>query len=310
MKFAEARRDVQAILSANDPATAAGEYAANTDDPNRLKVAQYALLVPVIGQGLNDYLSTPLEKDPESAVPSKLVETIESRVADPIVETYLNSPHRGAIHAIAKRRSEIVSYGRMIYPMIGALRQASAFSVDSMVLLATSSGFTINKATPQSEMPRQDFIEAVKKSHNMALARAVMHFSWNSPIAEALGAHGKSFIHDERDGNSDAVVYNPTLKRAQLDRPFNKWSIGGVVVETDGEKKPLLPIDSIPVEDVRAGCPLSFEPTLLKAYYERIVDEMELRRVWPYMLEGPRDIPLEVERAFGSMMMRSLAQRG
>jgi hypothetical protein len=291
ISFGEARKGVTDIVTAADPHAAALAYAADTDDPSRLKIVEYALLIPSIKQGVTEYLddrAVPDDKLRFLGAPV-LMEMVGDSIGERTVALFEQDPNKEIINTLAKRRAELVSYGSMVFPVEDTLRGASMFSTSVMLSVALSNALTINAAWPHTDRSREQFIDAVKRSHHPAIARSVMHILWNDSLNNEFYQHIESLFDGRHSLNQDCLVYDPKGDRAVLTQPLDTWVLTkGVDIRSDGKGVQALEAGSkirdIETSDVRVGCPFSFEPELAKRYYEYFVDTMERAQCWPDML--------------------------
>jgi hypothetical protein len=273
--FGEARKAVASIIGSEDPYDKACVFAEGSSDPSILKIAEYALLVPIVKQGMVEYLDGDAASESiECLKPVELQEGIGNELADRTVEAFEQHPHRPLINQFAARRAELVSYGAVIFPVEGTLRGASTFASSAMVGVALASGFAINREMPHTQRPRGQFIEAVKNSHQPALARSVMHMLWNDTINNEVFEYVQGSMLGRAKVNQEALVYDRSLDCAVLAKPLTRWLVSDDLRE----------IGDIAVDDTRVGCPFSFEPELLKGFYEHVVDVMELKQCWPELI--------------------------
>lgn len=298
--FGQARKDVMGIVSATDPLAASLEYIADTDDPSLLKVAEYALLVPSIKQGVSNYLTSPADVGAQFQKPSELVEQIGTEVGNSTAQAFEETAFKDIIEMLAKRRADMVTYGGMIYPVERNLRAAAMFSAGSTFAAVISNALVIDKVMPHIERPRRQFISAVKASHQPVISRAVMNIVWNSNLTEEFAMHAEGLLTDQTGRNHDGIEYDPNTDKAKLVKPLNKWILTKGIhlyIPADNSVHELedsgRTIGDIETDDVRVGCPFSFEPELLKRYYEYVVDSLESTNCWPDALRnrsGPSDI--------------------
>jgi hypothetical protein len=270
-------------MTADNPLDAAVEYCGLMDNPDRLKVAEYALLVPSVRTGMEMYLdSGEYEEEQGARRPSELVKAVGKQLGRTTVRTLAESPYGDVVRVLAERRSELVEYGNMIFPVTGTILQASEFSADAMYGIAVSNGYVID-AEP-SVQSRDGFVAAVKRSHQPALARAVAHILWNPAVSSEFNAHADSFHSDRPAANDGVLIFDQERQRTAMARPLKDWWISDA-----GRQLALgaMKVGEIEAEDVRVGCPFSFAPELLKRYYEHIVDAIELADCWPYDLADP-----------------------
>jgi hypothetical protein len=267
MTFADARIGVQNLLEADDLTAAAVELAQGTDDLDVLKVAQYALLVPIVSTGISGFLGTVLVERPKSRDPHRsLSDQIGDDVAAQTARAYQQTPlpTRQAIELFARKRDGSSASKLSTVPVSVVLNGGAKFSASSMVETADLNAIVIGKARPELQVSGAEYKTVIKDSCHPALARATMHAALNEKVRAAfLNQASAERSHRAHMPNPHVVRYDPKLQRAVLEEPLKRMG--------EGEKDP---------PDVRVGCPLSFDPELLKAYYERVVDEVELSRGW------------------------------
>jgi hypothetical protein len=206
--------------------------------------------------------------------PVALQDSIGTELGAQTVGVFERHPHRQIIDQFAARRAELVSYGDMIFPVEGTLQAASLFASSAMVGVALASGFAINREMPHAQRPRKQFVEAVKGSHQPAIARSVMHMLWNSAVNNEVYEYVEGLMMKTAKVNQDALVYDSPHDCAVLAKPFTRWLVSDDLRE----------IGNISIDDARVGCPFSFEPELLKGFYEHVVDVMEMKQCWPGLL--------------------------
>jgi len=290
----EARKAVSGIISSEDPHESARAFAAGSDDTSLLKIAEYALLVPAVKQGMVQYLEGDTIFDSLGCLdPAELSDSIGTELGGQTVRVFQQHPYRQVIDQFARRRSELVSYGNMVFPVENTLRAASLFASSAMLGVAISNGLVINREMPHTQRPRAQFIDSVIRSHQPALARSVMHFLWNDATTSEFYEHVEGFVIRTPKANQEAMAYDSLRDCAVLAKPLTRW-----VVSDD-----LREIGDIPIEDARVGCPFSFEPELLKRFYEHIVDAMEQKQCWPDMI-ADQDAVMRM-RQLGASAMES-----
>ncbi len=302
--FGEARKMVSGIINSEDPYESTREFVAGSNDPTVLKIGQYALLVPLVKQGMLQYLENNAAFDSIPCFdPSGLESGIGGELGDRTIEIFDEHPHKEVIDEFAKRRAELVSYGEMIFPVENTLREASLFSSTAMFGVAISNALAIDREMPHTLRPRVQFIDSVKKSHQPAFSRAVMHMLWNTKTSDEFFQHAEGLITLIPHVNDEAILYDSSRNQAVLTKPLTQWLIStahtyiagaGFQPVTDGPHE----IGDIPIADARVGCPFSFEPELLKRFYEHVVDVMEAKHCWPHSIAG--------EEALTSMQRQGL----
>jgi hypothetical protein len=293
--FGEARKAVSGIIAAEDPCECARALADGSDDPSTLKIAEYALLVPVIKRGVAHYLenNTAFDSDGYSDPPA-LQDNIGTELGARTVEVFEEHPHREAITELARHRSKLVSYKATIFPVENTLRAASQFSSSAMFGVAVASALTISREMPHWQRPRAQFIDAVKNSHQPAIARSVMHFLWNDAVTVAFFDQAGGLMMQTHKPNEGAIAYDSSHDRAVVAKPLNEWVKPAPTTLLSRLarlfRRSSLTIGDIPTADSRVGCPFSFEPELLKGLYEHVVDTMEYKNCWPSAVLSMRQL--------------------
>ncbi|MFI5271029.1 MAG: hypothetical protein ACHQT9_03235, partial [Candidatus Saccharimonadales bacterium] len=140
------------------------------------------------------------------------------------------------------------------------LKEGAIFSAKSMSATARLNALIIGKAVPELAASTEEYWDTIRRSYQPALARAVMHMALNKAVSSAF-LNQASAERSKRPfiPNPKLVVYDHDHQRAVLSGSLS-------CLGADRREPP----------DVRVGCPLSFDADKLKAYYIRIVDEIEL----------------------------------
>jgi hypothetical protein len=272
MTFAEARVGVENLLASDDPTAAVAELMEGARSVNVFKVAQYGLLVPIISTGLTGFLDTPLTERPPTPDSPNYIDPsnlIGMEVAKRAVEAYEDTTPdtREIIDDIAKKREQAGEFITTSVPRI--LEDGANFSADSMVTTANLNSMVIARAVPQLPNRQTAYQRAIRASTQPALARAVVHAVSNQAVGAAFANQLSTEVHVRPHRVDPVVAYHFTGRHTVLTKPLHR--LPGL--DHLGR--------SMPAQSVRVGCPLSFDPELLMAYYERVVDEVALTCGWP-----------------------------
>jgi hypothetical protein len=261
---------------------------AESSDPSKLKIAEYALLISPITQGVKDYLkNSKLTGEREVLDPNDLVTRVGLSIADAVLGRLNEDPHAELIDDIARRRSELVSYGNLVYPIENTIEGAALFSTSSLMRSAITNAFVVDQSSPIGNRSRPEFIDAVKNSQQPALSRLVMHAIWNKAIVKESGDYLDSLMDGTDSLNKGAVIYDLKNHKAVPGYRLQRWRVSPDMAPEYPEYSELTAsedgprIEDIPTPDVRIGCPFSFDLELAKEYYHHSVDSLEYYYAWP-----------------------------
>ncbi|HVA10889.1 MAG TPA: hypothetical protein VNG32_01855, partial [Candidatus Dormibacteraeota bacterium] len=234
--FGETRKMVSGIINSEDPYESTREFVAGSNDPSVLKIGEYALLVPLVKTGMLQYLenNTVFDSVP-SLDPYELEVGIGGDLGERTIKIFNEHPHREVIEEFARRRAELVSYGEMIFPVEPTLRGASLFSATAMFGVAISNALAIDREMPHDLRPRAQFIDSVKKSHQPAAARAVMHLLWNTKTSDEFFEHAEGLVTLTPNVNDEAIVYDSLRDQAVLTKPLRQWLISAAHTYITGD---------------------------------------------------------------------------
>ncbi len=254
---------------------------AETDDLSKLKAIEYGLLIRPIAQGLEAYLNetgVPLEDD--FLLPSELTNKIGEMLGEKVVAEYESDVHKPIIDEIAAKRAESLPYPQMTYPVETTLRSAATFSAGALYSVAMANAYAIKKGGGFANRPRQDFVEAVKRSTQLALSAPIVHLEWNVKLNTATYRYATA-----NSANDSKLVYDAEKDKAVLVEPITEWVDDEAYDLFSQSSRPTDPsnftFESFSTQDSRVGCPASFSPELVKQYYSHIVDMVEAHEAWP-----------------------------
>lgn len=302
ISLGEARKTVTDLTSQPEVSPALLEYA-NSDDPDLLKIAHYALLIEPITLGVKDHLNANSNNQELGLLPpSELVSQIGSSVAKLTMNRIEADPNNLLIENISRRRAEIVPYSKMIYPVEQTINNATKFSASSLAQAAIINALLIGRETKSDNMARSDFIKAVKASSQPALSKMIMHIVWNNASAAEFSCRTAELVYFPEDANVDDLSYKPNKDKVNLDTPLPEWTISDPLTfsnhpELKESDKPK--ISDIPTHDVRIGCPFSFDPKLAKDYYTSVVDDLERYHSWPEQVANLESLRRILGTAYG-----------
>jgi hypothetical protein len=298
MRTGEARLLAKQIIAAPDPIEAARLYAdaavlpsahplgetapdeealAESNEIDRLKVAQYALLAGPISKGVRffldhaDTLFATTARSDAVAIANRVGEQVSTGTRLALRDTQL----AGQIEAIAERRVNLIRpangwYANLISPFAAKLREAARSSAHNTALAIVANAFTIQLANRR--ISHEAHVDATRASHGLALAHPMVNIKDMTTVSNMLTrySHGV-FLGDPYP--EELLRYDAETDKVVLAKGMQRWQVrpGQTLADIAGDNM-----------DVTIGCPFTFAPTELRTgYYEAVVDLMERHRAWP-----------------------------
>ncbi len=293
----QARGCIYACLDAEDPRAAVEELLAGEgaeDDPDILKVAEYALLKAPIIEGVRLYLENPFSyaEGDESSEINRLAACVGGETADRAQEVFDAGPDKDFTTEINKRRAWVMKRGGVnaagIEGIPGKISMAANSAVLTNYAAAVLNAAEIADRQPGTSEDRERFIEAIKLSGELPRGMSRIHLQQLPTTHMVMQQHALAISN----GHAKSSISANNLRvdddgTARLNTPIKDWRypVGGYHAE--GVAMSILDtIDSKELRDVQIGCLLSFDPALATAYYRHCVDLMERYQVWPEELKA------------------------
>ncbi|HXY18110.1 MAG TPA: hypothetical protein VEH48_01660 [Candidatus Nitrosopolaris sp.] len=283
-KSREARSDVRALAATDIGRLGIGLDSAETLDPIKRKRMEYALLIGPISRGLAEYLDTYQFDKPRSHISgASLLNLVGSTVAQKIVEQLQRDPSFPITSKLAYLRANDFEkpLSNNIYPLGMTIITAADSSANALYDSAAANALTAQAAGASEGRTRAEFIDIVKRSTRLPLARTFAALAWQQGLDEAIYRQALQQISSAGELES-LLEYDPEKAEVRPTKPIENWpdflnhsSKGGSA--TIGDIKPA---------DERIGCPVSFSPRLVVRYYEHMVDLMEYHQSWPEVLDS------------------------
>ena len=294
----EARGCVYGSLSSGDPTAAVIEMVGDVrqvSDPNILKIAQYALLIPPAKRGLTQYLADPFEvPESESSVTHYDVdEGVGEKSAKYILKEIEKDPNFGLIQEINSRREDILADLDVSTFAIAGLERVIPMAAKSAASTTTGVAFLVAAELQSSGQvdgaDRETFIEAVKLSDGLERGSTKLHLGQLSVTHWAISLLSEEIARGERATSPNANNLMTRKGIVRLPVTLQDWMVPhGMMKNQTGnlEGHDYHLNGSRDLKDVRLGCIFSFASELVVAYYRQHVDLLEKHSLWPVKLRS------------------------
>jgi hypothetical protein len=284
LEACSARSEITALLAAEDIPVAVQEY---VGDPNadetpveRLKIGEIALLAQPTSDGLAIFVEDDAAELPEVDQGETLVRLWGKELGGYVLEAVEKSPHLPLLATLHAARSLRAGFGPSCMPLLDDVQAAAAFSVETMYEAANANRAVILAAAD----PRlEDFVElnaAILRSTQLPLQLARLHFN---QLIGGVGLNVRRLpelvIGDSQPAKPLSIRYDLTDRKVVLTQPLSKWE---EVKMSDNPRDP------------RTGCPVSFHPKLVVAYYQKIAQQKIDQDIW-------EQLPIEPLASHGIM---------
>jgi len=260
----EARKIVSDLASAQDVQSAVRVFV-ETDSSyllDRLKVAEYALLVDPIQQAVRALLqnieSGDVRINPDAA-PEEVAGQLSKELIDLVTDRLQQSGRYELVDELAERRATLLrksELGQMVAPISHAIRSASMSAVHSMQTAAEASYHVARRSSSGPELR-----DAVRSSTHLAFAHPVVHLEDHAIVNIILRAHNglavQGRVHPE-------ALLRLEQGKVVLAKPIAKWNLG-----------PTLQLEDVADRhgDVKVGCPFSFAGRdIREKFYQAVLD--------------------------------------
>lgn len=285
-KQSEARGCVYSCLAAEDPRLAVEELLGDiseVNDPNILKVAEFALIKAPIIEGVSSYLDDPFEypAGEETTSGEQLMIGVGTKTAEKAHDALETDPNLDLATEVNQRRAGVLAELGEDHESIDGIfptvekAAISAASSAGIISVAVAREFASTTGASQS-MNRGQFIDAIKSSGELFRAFTKIHLQQVAPAHTAIDQHGLS-IKDERavhSINRDGIKTDSNGS-VRLNVPLREWRHPDYGI-----------IGNVKRRDIQIGCLLSFEPKLATRFYTHYVDLMERYDAWPADLQA------------------------
>ena len=250
-----------------------------------LKIAEYALLAGPVTRGVEAHLEDP--QLPFRAMGQYSLGDIAQGVGMSVFNhTWRLLSNNGEVLDLATRLADLrggitanPAYARLIAPLRRTFQAAALASAHTMGVEVCANAFTILRDAP--ELPHDEQVAATRASHQLALAHPLVHIANTNTIGLITIAYNKAILW-EREFREDLLRFDPATRKVVLTKGLHQWHVKSHV------KSNLTTADvEAASEDVRIGCPFSFAPQDIRvAYYEDMVDLIEVNGQWPELLSS------------------------
>lgn len=228
-----------------------------------LKVAQYALLLPIIERGVKTFLYNPAMAFTETGPRS--VHEVASHVGDFVVECAMDELKQDttietfatAYAGMRSKKAADKEYGNAIGPLDQAIELGGFFSAVSTLQAVGATAITVARQAPRG-LTQLEHIAITRASHVLPLAHPLIHLSDLVPTTSLL-----EHIGTDLESQQELLRYRSASNTVNLAVGMQHWEMApGVTIASQAEEH----------EDVRVGCPFSFAAKDIRiGYYETMV---------------------------------------
>ena len=251
--------------------------ASHTD---KLKMAEYALLIDPISEGVARFVEEPSSQLPSSSgnfrlLPSLFTELTGARVYSDVRAALQADPHKSLIERLATARGDTLSYGAAISPLNSTVRAAALSSVTNTFTAVLANGLAAHRILGD-QIDHSELVDITRRSHQLQLARPMVHIYNQHGNSDTVDQHNMAVING-REPPVEILRYDPSTHKITLAQNPQHWGSELRIETAGGPSGP---------EDVTIGCPLTFSSELLRKYYETMVDLTEEYDLWPAVISG------------------------
>lgn len=254
---------------------------------DKLKIAEYALLIDPISKGVTNFVEVNPLLRPDLAKStldsSGLGTAVGHCVYDDVRAAVDDDPYKDLLEQLADARGKQLSYGSGISPLDATLQAAAHGSAANTFSAALANYFTAQRAIGH-EADHKEIVAITRRSHQLPLARPMVHLVEQQTISRTVNAYMTSLFEGSPTA-MDILKYDPKIRSVVLRQRLKDWP-GLAQLEVAGKK--------YSPEDVTIGCPITFAPAVTRRYYETIVGLMERYGVWPRLQPSRSQFDLDL----------------
>ncbi len=269
-----ARRQIHQMLRAEDTEQAVrdmGDIWGMTLD--ELKIAEYTLLVAPVSAGVTNYLEgvrAGRHLPPTRLGPEQMAVVAGFGVTSETLRALEGDAHRPYLDAIAECRNKRGASVHL-YPLEKLIAEAAQSAVDTTSQAACANAVALRKVGAHGN-DREAFMDCVSRSTELVLKRPLMHLNWHMAVSRSTSdfMEGALRFSESEEYN---LRYDGVKDEVVLEKPLEQWQ-GTLQAADEIFGKPISDweIGNVELPDVRIGCPVTFEPKLVVAFYQHMID--------------------------------------